>query len=166
MRCWQSFLLPKRGIGISVQLIEGFRDEIADSLSRDAPWNQNVHWTGTHSNLSSPRPGSSNGSFRDCVHHQLPLYVAPKVDPLTAGTDALSLDWNQWKNIYMFPRFNLMVKVLDKLRTFKGTAAIAAPLWPQSNWYPLVLELKLRLVPLPSPTLKQTVQKKSVFTSS
>ena len=96
----------------------------------------------------------------------MPLYVVPKVDPLIMRTDALSLDLNQWKNIYMFPPFNLMVKVLNKLRTFKGTAAIVAPLWPQSNWYPLVLELKLRLVPLPSPTLRQTVQKKSVFASS
>ena len=27
--------------------------------------------------------------------HQLPLYVAPNVDPRAVGTDAMSLDWNQ-----------------------------------------------------------------------
>ena len=41
------FSFAKRGIGISVQLIEGFRDEIADSLSRDASLESECSLDGT-----------------------------------------------------------------------------------------------------------------------
>ena len=80
--------------------------------------------------------------------------------------DALSLDWNQWNQIYLFPPFNLLMKVLNKLRSFKGTAALIAPYWPKSKWFPLVLELKLKVLELPSPSLSQLVQNETVYASS
>ena len=66
--------------------------------------------------------------FATAGNHQLPLYVAPNIDHQAAGVDALSLNWNQWERIYIFPPMNLMLKVLDKLKTFRGTAAVVAPL--------------------------------------
>ena len=75
-------------------------------------------------------PGIEVDLFTTSTNHQLPAYIAPNVDPGAAGMDALSIDWNRWKKTYMFPPVNLPMKALDKLRTFQGTAAIVAPLWP------------------------------------
>ena len=104
--------------------------------------------------------------FATAENHQLPLYVAPNIDQKAVGADAMSLDWNQWEVIFLFPPMNLMLKVLDKLRTFRGIVALVAPLWPKSIWFPLLLQFNHRLVPLPAPTLSQKVQQQLVFASS
>ena len=104
--------------------------------------------------------------FATRENHQLPLYVSPNVDPYAIATDALSLNWNQWHHIYLFPPVNLLMKVLEKLRTYQGKVALVAPMWPKSNWFPLVLELKLKPFPLPAPKLTQIVQQNSVSASS
>ena len=42
--------------------------------------------------------------FATAENHQLPLYVAPNIDQKAVGVDAMSLDWNQWEVIYLFPQ--------------------------------------------------------------
>ncbi|XP_068209012.1 uncharacterized protein [Palaemon carinicauda] len=93
--------------------------------------------------------------FATSDNKKLPRYMAPYEDPLAEAVDAMSLDWNGWTCIYLFPPTNLPLKVLNKLRSFQGTAALMAPKWPTSNLVPLVLELNLRLVPLPDPVQTQ-----------
>ena len=139
----------------------------ADALSRDAPLES--EWSLDNESfcfIQSQVPDLQIDLFATAGNNKLPLYIAPNVDPRAVGVDAMSIDWNQWNKIYIFPPVNLMMKVLDKLRTFKGVAAIVAPLWPKSNWFPLLLQLKVRLVPLPAPTLSQTVQNKRVSATS
>ena len=63
-------------------------------------------------------------------------YVASNLDPQVLATDALSLDWNQWNAIYLFPPVNCLLKVLHKLQTFKGRVVLVTPNWPKSNWFP------------------------------
>ena len=71
----------------------------------------------------------------------------------------MGLDWNQWDRVYLFPPVNLLMKVLHKLRTFKGKVALVAILWPKSNWFPILMELNLHFHPLPAPVLSQSVQR-------
>ena len=160
-------LARRRSWHLSAAHIEGVRNVQADALSRTAPLES--EWMLDRLSFQfilTQVPTLQIDLFATSANHQLPLYVAPNVDPHAVGTDALSLDWNRWQSIYLFPPVKLLFKVLHKLRSFRGTAAIVAPLWPKSNWFPLVTELQLRLVPLPRPTLSQTVQVKHVYASS
>ena len=127
-------LAKRRAWHLSAAYIEGIRNVQADALSRTAPLES--EWT-----LDIPSfnfilelvPTLQIDLFATSANHLLPLYVAPNVDPKAVATDALSLDWNRWQSIYLFPLQKLLLKVLHKLRSFKGTAALVAPLWPKSN---------------------------------
>ena len=160
-------LARRKNWHLSASHIAGVRNVTADSLSRSAPLES--EWSLDKRSflfVQTLVPNLEVDLFATAENHQLPQYVAPNLDPQAVGIDAMALNWNQWESIYIFPPFNMMMAVLDKLRTFKGKAAIVAPLWQKSNWFPLVLELGLRLVPIPSPTLSQQVQDKTVYASS
>ena len=60
---------------------------------------------------------------------QLPKFISLMSDHQAVACNALSLDWNQWDQIYLFPPVNLLLKVLMKLKEFKGTAILIAPEW-------------------------------------
>ena len=166
----------RRGLGpaslagswhLSATHLEGVRNVIADSLSRSAPLESEWALDGTSFKwILRQVPGLQVDLFATEYNHKLPIYVAPNLDPRAFSTDALSLDWGQWERIYLFPPVNCLMKVLDKLRTFKGSVALVAPNWPKSNWYPLLLELRLWPRPLPAPKLTQIVQMKTVSASS
>ena len=64
------------------------------------------------------------------LDNKLLLYVAPNIGPKAVEADAMSLDWNRWTSIYLFPPTNLLLKALAKLRSFRGTAALVAPNGP------------------------------------
>lgn len=160
-------LALKKGWHISAIHIEGVRNVIADSLSRTHPleseWKldrRSFQW------VLRKVPSLEIDLFATSQNHQLPLYVAPNLDPQAVAMDALSLDWNRWNSIYLFPPINLLLKVLHKLRSFRGQIALIAPQWYKSNWYPLLMELGLRPYQFPNPILTQKVQTKTVFASS
>ena len=89
-------LASKRSRHLSAAHIAGVRNVLADSLSRDAPpleseWSFDVR---SFQFVQSHVPDLHIDLFSTPAH-QLPLYVAPNVDPRAVGTDAMSLDWNQ-----------------------------------------------------------------------
>ena len=160
-------LAVKKHWHLSATHLEGVRNVLADSLSRAAPLES--EWTLDKASFQfvlGKVPDLQVDLFATALNHRLPLYVSPNVDSRATAMDAMTLDWNRWEKIYLFPPVNLLLKVLDKLRSYKGTAALVAPDWPQSSWYPLTLELKLKKFKLPAPVLSQVVQKKRVYASS
>ena len=160
-------LAMKKHWHLSAFHLEGVPNVVADSLSRATP--QESEWVldrKSFNSIKSKVPGLQVDLFATFQNKQLPLYVSPNIDSRATAMDAMSIDWNQWEKIYLFPPFNLLLKVLHKLRTYKGTAALIAPDWPQSNWYPLTLELKLQKIPLQNPVLRQVVRNKTVCASS
>ena len=160
-------LAKRRQWHLSAAHVQGVMNVVADSLSRDkaieSEWEIDNK---TFSLIQKHVPNLQIDLFATEFNRKLQTYIAPTIDPKSAGMDALAMDWNQWSAIYLFPPFNLMMKVLAKLRSFKGTAALVAPLWPQSKWYPLVVELNPKIIHLPAPSLSQIVQGETVFASS
>ena len=73
------------------------------------------------------------------------------------ATNAFTQDWNQWSRVYMFPPTNMLLRVLSHLESFKGMALLVAPVWPNQNWYPLLLARAKRRLILPNPKLFQKV---------
>ena len=126
-------LARKKSWHLSASHLEGVRNVIADSLSRFAPleseWSlddKSFQWI-----LSRVRDLQVD-LFATEYNHKLKCYVALNLDPQAFATDALSLDWNQWDSIYLFPPINCLLRVLHKLRTFKGKLALIAPNWPKT----------------------------------
>ena len=149
---------------LSVSHLRGVRNVTADLLSRDSP--QETEWSLDHQSfqeIMSVVPNLEVDLFATAFNHKLPQYVAPNLDPQAVAVDSLNLDWNQWRKIYLFPPFNIIMKVLDKLRSYKGTAVLLAPLWPNINWFPLLLEMGPKQLKLTNPCLSQRVQNKTIY---
>ena len=152
---------------ISVSHLQGVRNVIADSLSRDSP--QETEWSldmTSFQEITSVVPDLQVDLFATSFNNKLPLYVAPNLDPLAVAVDSLNLDWNQWQKIYLFPPFNTLLKVLEKLRSFQGTAVLVAPRWVNSSWFPLLKELKATEKCFSSPKLYQEVQGRTISADS
>ncbi|XP_068203080.1 uncharacterized protein [Palaemon carinicauda] len=152
---------------LSAVRLAGVRNVVADALSRTTPleseWsldNRSFQW------ILSQVPGLQVDLFATESNRKLECYVAPNLDPQPYAMDAMSIDWNTWKTIYLFPPINLLLKVLHKLRSFKGRVALIAPNWPKSKWFPLLPELGLRPRRIPNPVLTQVVQTRNVLASS
>ena len=82
-------------------------------------------------------------------NNKLPEFVSPCPDPEATEVNALSLSWNKWNKIYLFPPPNLMPEVLEHLDSFKGQGVLIAPYWPKAPWLVPLLEKDPYPVPLP-----------------
>ena len=97
-------------------------------------------------------------------NHHLPCYVSPNPDPEAMEVNALSLPWNQWASIYLFPPVPLLPKVSSLLLQFQGRGVLVAPFYAQSSWLPNLLLRSPSPIPLPSDhSLSQRTSKGLVF---
>ena len=67
-----------------------------------------------------------------------------KPDPQCIAVDAFQQDWSQGI-LYAFPPFNLIGKVLKKVRSQRSDLILVAPVWVTQLWYPLLLELAVEV---------------------
>lgn len=87
--------------------------------------------------------------FATRFNSQLPTFVSPFPDHFAVGQDALSLDWNRWSSIYLFPPIQILPEVIRKLDLFSGTGFLLAPNWGSDSWYPFLLRRSRRSFPVP-----------------
>ena len=78
--------------------------------------------------------------FASRTSHQTHKYMSLKTDPQCIAVDAFQQDWSQGI-LYAFPPFNLIGKVLKKVRSQQSDLILVAPVWVTQPWYPLLLEL-------------------------
>ena len=55
--------------------------------------------------------------------------------------DAFTLDWGSFQNIYCFPPFAIIGKVIRKIISDKARDILITPNWKTQYWYPLLLEI-------------------------
>ena len=132
----------ERNIWLSASHLAGIANIEADTLSR-RDLNKELH-------LCPDRFFSICQHFNVCLdvdlfssrfNNQLPCYVTWKYDPCAFAVDAFTISWNAL-NIYLFPPFCLLTRVLQKLREDKvDMALLIAPLWRAQPWYPMILQL-------------------------
>ena len=134
------------------QFIMGKMNVLADSLSRA---NQVIgsEWTLNQEVVNSlmKKWPVTVDMFATALNYRLPLYVSPLKDPQAIGTDAFLQDWDNL-SMYAFPPFAIIQKVISKLRLAKNSfMTLIAPLWPQKEWFPDLLDLSVDLpVALPN----------------
>jgi len=78
--------------------------------------------------------------FASRLNAQLPKFVLWRPEPRAWLVDAFSISWT-FEFSFIFPPFNLMPQVLQKLRKDGGPAIVVAPLWQSQAWFPQLLEL-------------------------
>ena len=78
--------------------------------------------------------------FATRLNFRLPNFVLPFRVPMAIATDAFLYNWDG-QDLYAFPPFPLVRKVLNKLRTARHTTLIlVVPFWPQREWFPDLLQ--------------------------
>jgi hypothetical protein len=95
--------------------------------------------------------------FADAFNHQVANYVSWKPDPGSSAVDAFTQDWRKWKNIYAFPPFGLIARVLQQVRSQKVTITLVFPFWTTQPWYPIMMEMALE-EPLALPDHEKLLQ--------
>ena len=82
--------------------------------------------------------------FASRLNYQIPNYAFWKPDPGATAIDAFFLNWEGTKP-YLFPPFNLIGRVLKKLRhNHVVDAILIAPWWPNSALVPATVTSPVR----------------------
>ena len=73
---------------------------------------------------------------------KLDLFVSWGPDSEAFAVNAFSLDWSLLNlNIYAFPPFSLIDRVLDKIIRERPNILLITPYWPTQPWFPTLLTL-------------------------
>ena len=70
-----------------------------------------------------------------------PIIIVMMNHSLEIEINAMSIGWNRWEMVYLFPPATLLPQVLAKLEDFRGRGVLVAPFYPQAGWFPALLEL-------------------------
>ena len=130
--------------------LRGALNVIADAGSRNGPisteWTLDPH---SFAEICSWWGVPQVDLFATRFNTQMMTFVSPCPDPAAVGVDAMSIDWNLWWSVYLFPPLQLLPEVVSRLHLFKGEGILIAPFWPAKEWFvPLNQRCPFRL-PLP-----------------
>lgn len=98
--------------------------------------------------------------FASSVNKKLEKYVSWGTDMEALANNAFSFDWSTLEyNIYAFPPFSLIDRILEKIskEKLKNGMLLIAPYWPTQAWFPSLLRLA-KCPPLRLPVMKTLVQ--------
>ena len=138
-------------IQLATKHICGTLNVLADKNSRAVPisteWSLDLKTFRWLYSLSVP---PQIDLFATRENNLLPAYVSPCPDPGALEVNALSLSWDRWESIYLFPPVQLLPKVVSRLAHYQGRGILVAPIYPQASWLPLLLSRAPDPRPLPS----------------
>ena len=140
------------GQGISLQptYIRGALNVIADAGSRDGPIS--TEWTLDHhsfTEICSWWGVPQVDLFATRFNAQIMTFVSPCPDLAAVGVDAMSIDWNLWWSIYLFPPLQLLPEVVSRLHLYEGEGILIAPFWPTKDWFVTLNQRCPHRLPLP-----------------
>ena len=78
-------------------------------------------------------------------------FICPYPHPLAAGTDLFLQDLRRWEAVYVFPPFNMILKVFRLLKEFRGKIIFVAPLWPNQPWFSPLQKRATNVITLSQP---------------
>uniref|UniRef100_A0A7S0Z4Q6 Reverse transcriptase domain-containing protein n=1 Tax=Hemiselmis tepida TaxID=464990 RepID=A0A7S0Z4Q6_9CRYP len=80
----------------------------------------------------------------------LPRFCSARPDPRAWRFDAFTVPWGS-ELLWLNPPWELIPRVLFKLREERARGIIIVPHWPSQAWWPTLMELAVRVVNLPRP---------------
>lgn len=97
--------------------------------------------------------------FATRLNYRLPNFVSPFHDPMAVARNAFLFPWDH-KELYAFPPFHVIRKVINKLLSSKGIKLVLiAPFWLQREWFTDLVELSIdtpRRLPFRKDLLRQS----------
>ena len=146
-------------IWLSITHIAGVLNSEADSASR-TEYNPRTEWALKQNVFDSivRKMGPVDiDLFASNLNNKLPRYVSWVRDPYSEHVDAFTLNWTGL-NVYIFPPFSLMSRVVQKLlHEPVRNAVIIIPDWKTQPWYPLITERATKIINLPRRSVYQPV---------
>ena len=157
----------RRNLTIKASYLAGVDNTWADALSRGAT--TSVNWSLTPKCFDTICTWAGTPQvdlFASQDNHLLPAYLSLTEHTGSGPPDAFQTDWNTWNFIYLFPppHTQVMLRVVSKLEAFRGQAVLVAPYWETQPWFPLLLRLQPRSMPLPLNAISQE-QSRQLLTS-
>ena len=137
-------------IQIKMKFIRGKRNVIADQLSRRnsaAPGEWSLSKEAFQQILSMGHNPEVD-LFATEWNRQLPVFCTLYKCAATDLRDALSLDWDRWKEVYLFPPPLLILQVLEKISRHHGKSLLVFPEWASRPWYQIIQARATSIVPL------------------
>lgn len=89
--------------------------------------------------------------FATIDNAQLPRFAAWNYEPEAEFVDAFAVSWENL-NVYIFPPFGLISRILQKVRLDSCACLLIHPEWPSQPWWPTLLQMRhdhLQLPPRP-----------------
>jgi hypothetical protein len=86
--------------------------------------------------------------FASRLNFKVEKFISWEPDPLSFETDAFSVNWGDLGLCYVFPPFELVGRVLSKIRRDKANVLLVVPDWQSQYWYPMLREMSQGLKPL------------------
>ena len=128
-------------ISLRPRFIPGRRNAIADVLSRKCVGSEWTLHPVVCEKIFRVWGSPQVDLFATALTRRLPLYVSPLPDQGAWRQDAFSFQW-MGLDLYAFPPFALIRRVLVRVRETQCVrVALVAPLWPQADWFLLLLDL-------------------------
>ena len=96
--------------------------------------------------------------FTTSHNGRLPAFVSSSPDPMAIVTSVFLFSWDHME-LYAFPRFPVIRRLLSELWSSWGTSVILIALfWPNKEWFPDLLQATIDtpcLLPMRSDILRQ-----------
>lgn len=140
-----------QNIALVPRHLKGVLNVLADQGSRDLPIE--TEWTLDATTFTwvlqqmTRLPEVDLFATRD--NAQLQTFVSPCPDNLAAGSDALTINWNRWNTIYLYPPTVILPRIIPLLEIFKGQGILIAPLCVASGWFQSLNRMCRGKIPLP-----------------
>ena len=140
---------------LKVSHIKGTFNVIADQLSRN---NQiSTEWSLSDKDFQKVlemNPLLEVDLFATKLNKKLPIYVSPCPDPEATALNSLTIPWDKWNHLYLYPPTPLISKVLCLLSQFSYMSAVLiTPDTPTRPWF-----MALQLQKVPSTVLEVKLQ--------
>lgn len=74
--------------------------------------------------------------FASCINTKCRLFISWRPDPYAINVDAFSICWENYK-FYAFPPFNLITRVLQKIKHDQALGVVIVPKWESQPWFPV-----------------------------
>lgn len=81
----------------------------------------------------------------------LPRYCSAGPDPGCLQRDAFTMSWAR-EHVWLNPPWELLQRVIYKLRADKARGILIVPAWPAQQWWPSLLDIAEEFVALPRPS--------------
>ena len=147
----------QQNIWLTVTHIPGKQNTEADEASR--VFSDDTEWklcTNIFEQICTRFGQPDIDLFASRTNYQCKPFVAWRPDPDALHIDAFTLDWGEYNNVYIFPPFSLLTRVLKKMKQDNARGIVVALEWSTQPWFPKLMQMS-RARPMMLPTLPSTL---------